>query len=59
MADMPGPTDDKFADWLDGRKRLDGLTQLDMTVSQHLQAAVFVLTPLLSGILSSLIPKAA
>jgi hypothetical protein len=58
MADMPRPTADEFADWLDGRKQLDGLTQLDMTVSQHLQAAVFVLTPLLSGLLSSLIPRA-
>jgi hypothetical protein len=58
MADMPDPTDDGFATWLDGRKRIDGLTQLDMTVSQQLQAAIFVFTPLLSGILGSLVPKA-
>jgi hypothetical protein len=56
---MPRPTDDEFDDWLDGRRRLDGLTQFDMTLSQQLQAAVFVLTPLLSGIISSLIPTVA
>jgi len=59
MAEMPNPTDDEFSGWLDGRKRLDGLTQVDLTLSQQLQTAVFVLTPLLSGILSSLIPKVA
>ena len=41
---MPSPTDDGFARWIDGRKRIDGLTQVDMTVSQHLQAAAFVFT---------------
>ena len=57
MAGMPSPTDDGFATWIDGRKRIDELTQVDMTVSQQLEAAVFVFTPLLSGVLGSLIPS--
>lgn len=58
MTTMPSPTDDEFGEWHEGRKRIDGLTQFDLTVSQQLQAAIFVLTPLLSGILGSLIPRA-
>lgn len=56
MMNMPSPTSQEFGDWLEGRKRLDGLTQLDASVSQQLQAAVFVLTPLLSGIVGSFMP---
>lgn len=57
-AKMPDPTSDEIAHWLEGRKRLDTLTQAEMTVTQQLQATVFVLTPLLSAILGSFIPKA-
>lgn len=53
---MPSPADDAFGQWLDGRRRIDALTQFDQTVAQHLQAAIFVFTPLLSGILGSVIP---
>jgi hypothetical protein len=59
LHDMPDPTATDFAAWVDGRKRLDGLTQFDMTFAQQLQAAIFVSIPLLSGILGSLIPKGA
>jgi hypothetical protein len=58
MTSMPNPTDDAFGAWLEGRKRIDGLTQVDLTISQQLQTAIFVFTPLISGILGSLVPKA-
>lgn len=58
MAGMPDPTSADFASWLQGRDQLDAFTQFNLTVSQQLQAAIFVLTPLLSGILGALIPKA-
>ena len=47
---MPRPTDDEFADWLDGGSGSTGHSARHDRV-RHLQAAVFVLTPLLSGIL--------
>jgi tellurite resistance protein TehA-like permease len=56
---MPRPDDDAFSGWLDGRKRIDTVTQFETTALQQLQAAIFVLTPLLSGIVGSLIPRLA
>lgn len=55
LAKMPEPDGQAFAEWLEGRKRLDEVTQFDLTVSQQLQAAIFLFTPLLSGVLSKLI----
>lgn len=57
LESIPSPSDDAFGTWLEGRKRIDGVTQAEQSAAQQLQAAVFVLTPLLSGILGSLVPK--
>jgi hypothetical protein len=53
---LPSPTSAEFTDWVDGRARLDTLTQVNVTASQQLQASMFILAPLLSGLLGALVP---
>lgn len=53
---MPAPTDPAFVDWLEGRSRLDALTQVNVGASQQLQASLFILAPLISAVLGALIP---
>jgi hypothetical protein len=59
VEDMPPPTSQEFAGWVEGRARLDTLTQVNVTTSQQLQASLFILAPLVSGILGALVPQAA
>ncbi len=56
-ARMPAPTDPGFADWLDGRNRLDTVTGVNLGVGQQLQASLFILAPLISAVLGALVPK--
>jgi hypothetical protein len=53
---MPPPTSAEFSAWVDGRNRLDTLTQVNVTAGQQVQASVFILAPLLSGLLGALLP---
>lgn len=53
---VPSPTSAEFAAWVEGRSRLDALTQVNVTAGQQLQASIFILAPLLSGLLSALVP---
>jgi hypothetical protein len=57
QAQMPSPTSDEFAGWVDARNRLDTLTQVNVSASQQLQASLFILAPLISAILGALLPK--
>lgn len=54
---MPAPTDPGFTTWLEGRSRLDGLTQVNVGVGQQLQASLFILAPLISAVLGALVPE--
>ena len=54
---MPDPDADSFKGWLDKRTTLETLLQLNVTPSQQLQVSLFILAPLLSAILASLVPK--
>ncbi len=57
LTDLPDPSSDAFKPWLDRRATLEGLLQLNGTASQQLQASVFILTPLISGVIATLLPK--
>ena len=57
LSEMPDPDADSFKGWLDKRTTLETLLQLNVTPSQQLQASLFILAPLLSAILTSLVPK--
>ena len=57
VADMPAPTSSEFASWTDARARLDTLTQVNVTTAQQLQASLFILAPLISGVLGALVPR--
>jgi hypothetical protein len=59
VSDMPPPTREDFAGWVESRARLDTLTQVNVTTGQQLQAGLFILAPLVSGILGALVPQAA
>ena len=57
VSDMPPPTSPEFGSWVEGRARLDGLTQVNVTMTQQLTASLFILAPLLSGVLGALVPS--
>lgn len=57
VADMPPPTSSEFGSWMDARARLDALTQVNLTTAQQLQASLFILAPLISGVLGALVPS--
>jgi hypothetical protein len=54
---MPAPDADTFKSWLDRRAALEGVLQSNVTPSQQLQASLFILAPLLSAVVTALIPK--
>ena len=54
---MRDPSADSFKGWLDKRTTLETLLQLNVTPMQQLQASLFILAPLLSAVVTSLIPK--
>jgi hypothetical protein len=54
---MPEPDADSFKSWLDKRTTLETLLQLNVTPSQQLQTSLFILAPLLSAVVTSLIPR--
>ena len=57
LADMPAPDSDSFKGWLEKRSALEAALQLAVTPSQQLQASLFILAPLLSAVVTSLVPK--
>jgi hypothetical protein len=54
---MPTPDSDAFKGWLDRRAALESLLQLNVSPSQQLQASLFILAPLLSAVITTLVPK--
>jgi uncharacterized membrane protein YagU involved in acid resistance len=54
---MPDPDADSFKGWLDRRTTLETLLQLNVTPTQQLQASLFILAPLLSSVITSLVPR--
>jgi hypothetical protein len=54
---MPPPDADSFKGWLDRRAALETLLQLNVTPGQQLQASLFILAPLLSAVITALVPK--
>ena len=54
---MPPPTSPELEVWLGGRKRVDALTEANLTIGSQLQAAVFILAPLASAVATTLLPK--
>jgi len=57
LSEMPAPDVDTFKGWLDRRATLETLLQLNVTPGQQLQASLFILAPLLSAVLTALVPK--
>jgi hypothetical protein len=57
LSEMPAPDADSFKGWLDRRTTLETLLQLNVTPGQQLQASLFVLAPLLSAVITTLVPK--
>lgn len=57
LSGMPAPDDDAFKPWVDKRANLETVLQLNVTPSQQLLASLFILAPLLSAVLTSLVPK--
>ncbi|WP_161965169.1 hypothetical protein [Ornithinimicrobium cerasi] len=57
VAGMPAPTTSEFKEWMDGRARIDTLTQAQVSPLQQLQSSLFILAPLLSGVLGAFLPK--
>jgi uncharacterized membrane protein YagU involved in acid resistance len=57
LSQMPDPDADSFKGWLDKRTSLETLLQLNITPSQQLQTSLFILAPLLSAVITSLIPR--
>jgi hypothetical protein len=57
LAEMPPPDADSFKGWLDRRAALETLLQLNVTPGQQLQASLFILAPLLSAVITALVPK--
>jgi hypothetical protein len=57
LSEMPAPDSDAFKGWLDKRTTLETLLQLNVTPSQQLQASLFILAPLISAVITSLVPK--
>ncbi len=54
---MPPPTSAELEAWLGGRERVDTLTGANLTIGSQLQAAVFILAPLASAVVTTLLPK--
>ena len=54
---MPAPDDETFKGWLDKRTNLETVLQLNVTPSQQLLASLFILAPLISAVLTSLVPR--
>lgn len=52
---MPSPNSKSWADVYSKRKKLEELLQLRVTAGQNLRAAIAILIPLLSGIISNLL----
>jgi hypothetical protein len=57
LSQMPAPDDDAFKGWLDKRTNLETVLQLNVTPSQQLLASLFILAPLISAVLTSLVPR--
>lgn len=57
LAQMPDPDSDSFKGWLDKRSTLEALLQLNVSPSQQLQASLFILAPLISAVITSLVQK--
>ena len=57
LSEMLAPDADTFKGWLDRRATLETLLQLNVTPGQQLQASLFILAPLLSAVLTALVPK--
>lgn len=56
LSEMPEPHADAFKPWIDKRGTLEDVLQLNVAPLQQLQASLFVLAPLLSGVITSLVP---
>jgi hypothetical protein len=59
LSEMPAPDADSFKGWLDRRTTLESLLQLNVSPAQQLQASLFILAPLLSAVITALVPKSA
>lgn len=57
LSGMPDPDSDSLRGWVDKRTTLETLLQLNVTPLQQLQTSLFILAPLLSAILTSLVPR--
>lgn len=58
LTGMPSPASAEFEAWVEGRKRLENLIQVQVTPWQQLQSSLFILTPLLSAVIAGLLPQA-
>lgn len=59
LSEMPTPDADSFRGWLDRHTTLESLLQLNVSPAQQLQASLFILAPLLSAVITALLPKPA
>jgi hypothetical protein len=59
LSEMPAPDADSFKGWLDRRTTLETFLQLNVSPAQQLQASLFILAPLLSAVITTLVPKPA
>jgi hypothetical protein len=59
LSQLPDPDADSFKGWLDKRTTLETFLQLNVTPTQQLQASLFILAPLLTAVITSLIPRPA
>jgi hypothetical protein len=57
LSQMPTPDSDPFKGWLDKRTTLETILQLNVTPSQQLLASLFILAPLISAVITSLVPR--
>lgn len=57
LSEMPAPDSDSFKGWLDKRTTLEAVLQLNVTPSQQLLASLFILAPLISAVITSLVPR--
>ena len=53
---VPEPSSQEFSTWIDRRNQLDTLTQVNISLSQQLQASLFILAPLISAVIG-VVPK--
>lgn len=59
LSEMPEPGADAFKSWLDKRAALEELLQLHVSPAQQLQTSLFIIAPLLSAVISSVVPRLA